>query len=746
MSCFYSPYVKKMYFCMGKTKKIVIWSFLLLVMFGNVSWAEYKPADVSNIKGKQRMELTELVKKIKQMPAGTADCYVCEQLGLFFKKDGAAAMRQLGGRPGIYQDSLFVGRTKRLSTWIDAVNKLREGQWVEIYSKTVQFKPEVPLYFFAKGVTRIVQNTAKYLLKNMPAVTRQALLASIGRMIYKTDGAILSATGYGSWTRLDCGIVVKYNGNTRDGYCFMNPEGRECSLQEAFAADPQKQRWRDMVRRCENLIGAQDILALFPEEVEAMSKHYRGRKEQLKEQREAAGEALLAAADEMLDSCPEKQKYSKIAAAMGLYFSSHEFAGYNYTYGWLNPGVIIYLPSGERLTSHQDIVDNSKPGILQQIPHEMILEHYAEPISQMARRIAEDRFKQMPPLLRELARAWLTRTFIKADGSPEEDIKERHFTIETFSRKWVIPAVDARGSYFIDSRGKKWPFNLIDQFGPWLQTRRLVVLCSRILGREEVLQYIPPAKDGEQISTAESAQNTAMGSTSLEGQASQKTAQYAAGREALRKMPVDLRRAWLAEVGELCYAQGKETAYKALHVADEEALFVDSQGRERKISEAKTMTDEATKFWTVATEAAQVVGYEMLVGPYKKELKDLAVQTATHILSEMPEEVRYSWLSEANKLLFQADGKFVYPPNRQSSTSGCVTVQRFKVSYDGKLYYSPQGQIKQAQWPEWNTWGTRWYTLFRCENLAGIDAINASFKTDVDAMRAAYEKSPFRRK
>lgn len=53
----------------------------------------------------------------------------------------------------------------------------------------------------------------------------------------------------------------------------------------------------------------------------------------------------------------------------------------------------------------------------------------------------------------------------------------------------------------------------------------------------------------------------------------------------------------------------------------------------------------------------------------------------------------------------------------------------------------PGGQIEHARWPEMNTWGTRWFTVGRCENLVGIEAINDSFKADVDAMRAAYEKS-----
>ena len=234
-----------------------------------------------------------------------------------------------------------------------------------------------------------------------------------------------------------------------------------------------------------------------------------------------------------------------------------------------------------------------------------------------------------------------------------------------------------------------------------------------------------------------------MGSGSLEDAASPKDAQYAEGVAALRRMPSALRRAWLAENMGLCYTQGKVYAYMAPHVANDNALFVDEQGKERKLSEVAI--DKMASDWVAATKAALAVGHEQVATPFKEELRALAVQTATHILNELPKGVRYSWLAFTNKLLFQADGKPIYPPSRKSSTWGYVTVQEFKVVYVGsKLYYSPGGgQIEHAQWPEMNTWGTRWFTVGRCENLVGIEAINDSFKADVDAMRAAYEKSPF---
>ena len=123
-------------------------------------------------------------------------------------------------------------------------------------------------------------------------------------MLYKADGTTLPESGYNAKVRIGSGFDVDYNGNPSDGYSFMDPTGKECSLQEAFAADAKKKRWRDTVRRCENLVGARDILALFPEEVKAMRKHYKQKQAQMKEQRDATINEAMEQADAMLQTLP----------------------------------------------------------------------------------------------------------------------------------------------------------------------------------------------------------------------------------------------------------------------------------------------------------------------------------------------------------------------------------------------------------------------------------------------------------
>ena len=750
-----------------KAIQIMIFSALVLASLMLSARAEYKPVDVSDIKGEQRKELMEAVRGVNKMPMLARDCYVCEQLGLCFHADGSEGGCLYQGYPATtnHLGAKFVSKAGRLSAWQDAVNSAG-GQWGKSWDEAHKFKSGAVLSFFKKDINRIVCNTAKYMLKEMPDVTKQAMLASIGRMLYKEDGTTLPASGYSARVRIGSGFDVNYNGNASDGYFFLDSTGKERSLKDAFAADSKKKSWRDTVRRCENLVGAWDILALFPDEVKAMRKYYNRKLARVKEHQEEVNETLLTAADEMLASLPQKQKYTKLAAAMGLYFQSHQTTGYDG--GCLSSSVMIFLPSGEMITG-DDVRNNANPGILQQIPHEVILEYYKEPLQQMARHMAADRFRQMPPLLRDAFRALWSGDLVTADGRPAK-IEDKTIYVETFDRKWYVPweSMDRRNAYFMSSNGKSILYWSIysTYWKEWVQTIRLAHLCAHILGRKVVLEYMPPVGENEgkelpqasQKSAMGSAANdsapgpteesetprkTAMGSVSLEDTVSSEDRLHEEGIAALRRMSPALRRAWLAENMGFCYTQSDAPAYMAPHAANDNALFVDEQGKECKLSEIAT--DKMAPDWVAATRAALAVGHRQIAGTFDEELKALAVQTATHILNAIDETPRSSWLAEVNHLIFNPNGQSAYPPNERSlSVESGFKVRSSGVSYARNLYYNPQGKITQPA--VGNTGESCWLMLYRCANVAGIEAINVAFKADVDAMRAAYEKSPFYKK
>ncbi len=147
--------------------------------------------------------------------------------------------------------------------------------------------------------------------------------------------------------------------------------------------------------------------------------------------------------------------------------------------------------------------------------------------------------------------------------------------------------------------------------------------------------------------------------------------------------------------------------------------------------------------WEETTNEALAVGYDKFAAPYRKEIKQIAVQTCKHILASMPPGLRQSWLAEQNHFFFLPSAQLSYNLGDYLPESGV------RYSYRGTgwdyakcLYYDPSGKIVPSSAVK-ESWDIRWRILYHCESYIGIDAINALFAADVEAMRAAFQKSPF---
>ena len=134
-----------------KAIQIMIFSALVLASLMLSARAEYKPVDVSDIKGEQRKELMEAVRGVNKMPMLARDCYVCEQLGLCFHADGSEGGCLYQGYPATtnHLGAKFVSKTGRLSAWQDAVNSAG-GQWGKAGMKRISLSQEPFLAFLRK--------------------------------------------------------------------------------------------------------------------------------------------------------------------------------------------------------------------------------------------------------------------------------------------------------------------------------------------------------------------------------------------------------------------------------------------------------------------------------------------------------------------------------------------------------------------------------------------------------------------
>ncbi len=732
----------------------VVYAVVAVLLLSTGVQAAYKPVDISDITGEQRKALTKLWTELKRMPPLTREAFICEQLGLFFCKDYSQASRLFDGYLGTTNKgkACFVGRGGKVVLFWDAVNAAR-ARWGMCYDATKQFKAEASLVPFKKEVQKAACSTAKYLLENMPKERRWMILASMGDMLYN-DKEAYNRERDTPW-KMENGINVKAPTWEGRDYMFVDPEGREHDIRALLSADNKDWRWRQVVWRCENLVGSKDILALFPEEVEAMRKHFKGRASKVKDEAKAKNDALLVAADEAMSSLPKEKRLARIALAMGLCYLDHRDAGC--AGGYLNPTTTIILPDGSK-HSGQEFVGET-PGLLQQVPHEAILEYYRQPIEQMARAVAKERFKEMPPILRDLLRARLSRKLLKLDGSPAE-IAEGVSTAQTFDRTWKVPmdAVDHQKTYFKDSKGQSIPYRVVETYSTnCLQTLILVNLCAQILGKEETVNLIPSgdvetkvddtASDNIDGTTEEEgvpSSQTALGHTTRKGADTPQDKLLAQGQTALGEMTTEQRCAWLAEGMGFCFTEDGAPAYQSERTANANAVYVDAQGKVRKLSE---VPGKDSPGWTAATNAARLVGYDLLTAPYKEEIRQLAVQTSKYILTSMSPELRQSWLAENNKLLFMPNAQVPYSLQKGTLESGIkVSHQGVGTGTYGKcMYYDPSDKIVSTTAVE-GTRQKRWGILSYCETVAGIEAINAQFPAEVEAMRAAFQKSPFYKK
>ena len=760
---------------------MMILGALALMSSVHTAWAGYKPVDVSDIQGEQRKQLAELARDVGRMPAQSRDCFLCEQLGLCFAADGSQVMWCKENRLGTTASkAFFVGRSGRPLPFAQAYKGT--PVWGKCYEKNHQInqtKPGALLSFFKKDVDRVVHNTAKYLMNEMPDDLRWSLLAMLDRKLYYQDGR--SASEKKHEFSLECGIKVSYyygEGDYQNCY-FVGANGEEAKVEDARRKKghgERHDRWYHIVLRCANLVGNKDILALFPEEVKAMRRHYKQRLTQVKEQKDATINEAIEQADAMLQTLPSDAQERLIAEAAGMYYDpeNYEHNGTDWKTGTIWTKGALYLGNGSKVYGPCNGGDAPVVReLLRKVPHRVILERYAEPLKKMARYMARDRFQNMPGTLRDALRCVLTGKLTTVDGSPAVDGETTmNLEVPDPARKTVpIPCakVNADKARFTTSRGITLPYSTIKSYlSQYARSVQLVHLCALILGPEEIAKCIPQGGEEEKEELPKTPQKSATGSTTNEqasvptgkSETPQKTAsdgsirnarnegtnaEYARGVSALRRMKPDELRAWIAVKLGLCF-DVSGFIKKDTKVHEIKANFLDSQGVSRGVNEVVTSeTDE----WAIASEIACQIGAEALSRGVEKEVAKLAYDTAVDILSKAPTPVRLSWFAEMNRMLFRADGSSPYPAEKKKKKCfNCcdVEIQYWDIPDNGLLLCSPDGNLMPVTRYS-KTKFTRYYDVLQsCENILGIEAINAAFKAEVDAMRVAYEKSSFLKK
>ena len=723
---------------------IVIAFFLALNATSTAAPASSKTTGANRLTAEQRKQLTSAQRRINTFPRDSKEAFICEQLGLCFKRDGCQGMRCDNGKPGTWNDAFFVNSSGRATNWGEAHNACDMEKWDRAYRAFAKVETELALAPFKKDADKAARNTARYLLKTMPNELRWAILASMAKLVYGEDGACACLDDETQQT-MECGIPVTIRTHERKNVFYVDPAGNTHELNELYNKDGGKKwwRWEQVLWRCENLIGTKALLALYAAEIDKMRSNYKEQASEAEKKFEIKLKGMLSAADDLLSPLSTEERQAFIAEAVGLYYKHPHEAGFNGTYQWLDPNVKIYLCDG-KITGGLKGTGDTRPArdFLHDIPHAALLEHFHEEVFLMATFMAKDRFESMPPLLREALRAEFADQLTTHDGKPAVD-GMTSINIQA-ANHWVrIPRANVLKdkAYFVDSTGKEYPYSSITKFDAlYKQTICLAYLCAHILGKEEILKLIPGnAPDEGFPANKKAGDNAPAGASTTDNETSKKQLNWAVST--IKSLSAEQLRAWIAESLGFCYSHSNHTAYTREHVANEQAFFVGTDGQEHKLTE---VADKGAAKWQAAITAAQSVGYPALATALSKEMKALAAETSRSILDSMPTELRTAWLAENNRLFFHMDKSAAYHEKEvESRMDSGMSRTTARVTDSNLFYFDKNGKITKVPTVDWNTWQTRWHILYYCANVAGMNTINESFQTEVDAMRTAFDKSSY---
>ena len=104
-------------YTLNVTKVRCTWVVIALLIALNVTSsaasASPKTTAPTGLTPVQRKQLTDAQRRVNAFPKDSKMAFICEQLGLCFKRDGSQGMRCDDGKPGTWNDAFFVNSSGR---------------------------------------------------------------------------------------------------------------------------------------------------------------------------------------------------------------------------------------------------------------------------------------------------------------------------------------------------------------------------------------------------------------------------------------------------------------------------------------------------------------------------------------------------------------------------------------------------------------------------------------------------------
>ena len=518
---------------------------VLLMSSGMVARAEYAPQ--VHVDEYPKDEVQKGVKALRALPSLWRDSLIAEVMGLFFLPNDTAYDSEIKHHPDGYRyywskdGALFVsgvGRVYDRRKDIFEGGAIRESAKAKRLNienwKTVRLAMQVVgeetiLSFFARDVARVVQQTAKYHLKKMPAKLREEMLAELADLCYMPDGSS-ARSGKLAWPRYG---TINFNQKVeswelKSGAFFMDSQGKE----QEIAAVRKRFTWsgpnEELIRWCASLVGEKDILALFPKEQKALRAAYEQKMQQLgvsaakpAEQKtdalplsaqvgavyrpdvdssrmSATYRAELKSVVEYLRSLPKTARWAFIAERLGLLFMPKSGAIGISQWGWMEDGSHFIGADGYEYDAPSELKVledrggrpewNRNSEIVDRLGREVVFAELPEEVAELVLQNAKYEIEKMgetQPVRRDMFLAWQAELLYTAEGEP---IHSDEVTVSGAHKKPIRVLQIAVDSRFTDTEGDEWSVtDVMEKYGRPRQDRwSILETCTHHIGRAAI--------------------------------------------------------------------------------------------------------------------------------------------------------------------------------------------------------------------------------------------------------------------
>ena len=459
--------------------------------------AAYKPENVPTLKGDSKKQLSQALSALKALPRFTREAILADMLGLTFTANGNSAKSSNGEQSGA---SLFIGSdAKRHEYWADA-RKVSSGKWSEAWELVSRNSREAVLAPYAKDITRLVLRNAKHHLNNMPEPLRDAWLAYTADLLYLPGGQS-AYTGEEFYT-IDNGTkltVKSYDARAT----FMDTTGQQGNVKELVTQYNKLwfRRWL-ILCNCVQLVGKDDILALFPKELEALIKHHESKaladhidpqQIHLPEPPPGTDPAKVQKAQEFLKTCPLETREALMADMLQLTFTTTGESS-SASNGW-RVGSAYYFGTDDNKHLYWDgtrLIGSNKWSDawahINSAGMDALLHACSAEVYRLILSNAKGHLASMPPALRD---AWLadaaellTLPNGKSAYTGQEAMYESEKGLKIPHKEYDIQA------RYVDSTGKERLMATTLSAHESVWGRRIVLLyrCASIIGAEKILE------------------------------------------------------------------------------------------------------------------------------------------------------------------------------------------------------------------------------------------------------------------